>query len=164
MSLATVLLGAALYAWWPAPAPPSGEADRVLIEKSKHTLTLLRDGQPIGIYRISIGRNPVGAKVRAGDHKTPEGAYVIDSRNPASGFHRALHISYPNTTDRERAAGVGVSPGGDIMIHGIKNRLGWLGRFQRWLDWTDGCVAVTDAEMDQLWKLIPDGIPVEIRP
>jgi len=102
--------------------------------------------------------------VRVGDHKTPEGIYVLDHKNPKSGFHLAMHISYPNSLDRERAAKEGVPPGGDIMVHGVKHGFGWVGRLHRLVDWTDGCIAVTNAEMDQFWELVPEGTPIEIRP
>src|SRR5262249_20352104 len=115
-------------------------------------------------YTVSLGRNPIGPKTRNGDHKTPEGLYSLDWRNPQSKFHLSLHVSYPNSHDVANARRDGVEPGGDIMIHGLPNRLWWIGRFHRWIDWTDGCVAVTNREMDQLWQSVPDGTPVEIRP
>jgi murein L,D-transpeptidase YafK len=159
-----LLAGLVTYAWFPPSKAPQGPIDNVIVLKSQHKLILLRNTEELRSYPIAIGRNPVGAKSRAGDHKTPEGIYVVDGRNVKSGFHLALHISYPNAEDRQRAAVGGFSPGGDIMIHGIKNRLGWIGRFHRLIDWTDGCVAVTNAEMDQIWDLVPTGTPVEIRP
>ncbi|HEY6374691.1 MAG TPA: L,D-transpeptidase family protein [Edaphobacter sp.] len=103
------------------------------------------------------------AKRREGDHETPEGFYIIDSRNAHSRFHRALHISYPNNNDSRRAEVEGVPPGGQIMIRGIQNNLGWLGPLQHEIDWTDGCIAVTDAEIDEIWNLVPIGTPIEIR-
>jgi murein L,D-transpeptidase YafK len=106
----------------------------------------------------------VGAKTREGDHKIPEGVYTIDAKNPASGFHLALHVSYPNAEDRVRANADGVRAGGDIEVHGIKNGLGWLGRFQRWANWTNGCVALTDPEIEQVYKAVPVGTRIEIRP
>jgi len=139
------------------------QADRILIVKSTHTMTLYAHGQPITTYRISLGRGTGTAKVREGDHNTPEGLYTVDARNAHSHFHRALHVSYPNATDRAQAARLNVSPGGDIMIHGIRNGLGWLGGLQRHIDWTDGCIALSDAEMDQVWATVLIGTPVEIR-
>jgi murein L,D-transpeptidase YafK len=115
-------------------------------------------------YSIAIGRSPVGAKTRSGDHKTPEGNYVIDAKKSNSRFHRALHLSYPSQTDRERAQAAGVDPGGDVEIHGIENGLGWIGSLHRKLDWTDGCIAVTDGEMDEIWIRVTVGTPIEIRP
>jgi murein L,D-transpeptidase YafK len=98
------------------------------------------------------------------DARTPEGRYLIDSRNVASAYHKALHISYPNADDRKRAAKLGVSPGGAVMIHGLPNGKGWLGGAHRLYDWTLGCIAVTDQEIDEIWNLVPTGTPVEIRP
>ena len=143
---------------------PTESADKVLVLKSEHKLILLKDGRELCSYSVALGRGPQGPKTREGDHKTPEGTYVLDSRNPNSGFHLALHVSYPNAEDRQRALAAGVAPGGEIMIHGIKNRLGWIGRFHHLVDWTNGCIAVTNQEMDQIWKLVPVNTPIEIRP
>ena len=139
-------------------------ADKVLIEKKERQLTLLSKGEVIKAYKIALGGNPVGPKERQGDNKTPEGTYIIDSRNRDSGYHLSLHISYPNEKDKMRAKELGVSPGGDIMIHGIKNGLSWVGAFHAEVDWTKGCIAVTDEEMDEIDKLVPNGTIVEIRP
>jgi tetratricopeptide (TPR) repeat protein len=138
--------------------------DKVLIEKKKRLLTLISGGQAIKTYKIALGGNPVGPKERRGDNKTPEGNYTIVSRNRRSDYHLSLRISYPNGKDKKRAKELGVSPGGDIMIHGIKNGLGWLGGFHTEIDWTEGCIAVTDNEMEEIARLVPDGTPVEIRP
>ncbi len=118
---------------------------------------------PAQTYRVAIGRGGSGPKRREGDGLTPEGDYVIDARNAASGYHRALHISYPSAADRADAARRGVAPGGDVMIHGLKNGFGWIGRLHRMADWTAGCIALTDEEVDELWRAIPDGTPIEIR-
>ena len=99
-----------------------------------------------------------------GDNKTPEGTYTIESRNRRSDFHFSLRISYPNEKDRKRAKELGVSPGGDIMIHGIKNGLSYVGGFHSTVDWTEGCIAVTNKEMEEIARLVPNGTPVEIRP
>ncbi len=106
----------------------------------------------------------MGPKRKEGDMKTPEGTYTIDSRNARSSFHLALHISYPSDEDNKRAAARGVSAGSDIMIHGIQNGQGWIGAFHRWKDWTAGCVALTDEEIEELWRVTPDGTTIEIRP
>lgn len=127
-------------------------------------MTLFARGEPVRVYSIALGGNPVGHKQRRGDERTPEGVYFIESQNEHSRFHLALSISYPNEEDRERAAAKGVSPGGDIMIHGIRNGLGWLGPVHRLLDWTDGCIAVTNSEIEEIWKLVEVGTPVEITP
>jgi len=139
-------------------------ADKVLIEKKTRRLTLFSKGAAIKIYEVALGRNSEGAKEREGDNKTPEGTYTIDSRNKQSGYHLALHVSYPNENDVKRAKALGVSPGGNIMIHGIRNGFGWLGSYHTWLDWTKGCIAVTDKEIAEIDKLVPNGTVVEIRP
>ena len=139
-------------------------ADKVLIEKKERRLTLLSKGEVIKTYKIALGGNPVGPKERQGDNKTPEGTYIIDSRNRDSGYHLSLHISYPNEKDKIRAKELGVSPGGDIMIHGIKNGLSWVGASHAEVDWTKGCIAVKDEEMEEIYKLVPNGTIVEIRP
>jgi murein L,D-transpeptidase YafK len=140
------------------------KADSILILKKDHVLELLANGHVIHSYKVALGRGGLAAKQREGDGRTPEGHYKIDSRNAASHYHKALHISYPDSIDRTRAAKLGVSPGGEIMIHGLPNGMGWLGTSHRFYDWTLGCVAVTDSEIDEIWDLVPVGTPVEIRP
>jgi murein L,D-transpeptidase YafK len=138
--------------------------DRIVVEKSAKRLSIFHDGNQVKSYRIALGRNPVGAKQEEGDMKTPEGIYKIDSRNAQSSFHLALHISYPSDEDNKRAAARGVSAGFDIMIHGIQNGRGWIGAFHRWKDWTAGCIALTDEEIEELWRVTPDGTTIELRP
>ena len=140
------------------------KADQVIVVKSQRTLTLLSHGKVLRTYKVALGGTPVGAKEQKGDHKTPEGRYILDRRNAKSRFYKSIHVSYPNEQDKERAARRGVSPGGDIMIHGLPNGFGWLGATHRAQDWTDGCVAVTNQEIDEIWGLVPDGTPIEIRP
>jgi len=139
-------------------------ADKILVEKKARRLTLSSKGKVLKTYKIALGGNPVGPKERQGDNKTPEGTYIIDSRNRESDYHLALHISYPNENDKRRANELGVSPGGDIMIHGIKNGFAWVGDHHREADWTRGCIAVTDEEIEEIERLVPDGTPVEILP
>jgi len=141
-----------------------GPADRILIEKKERRLTLFSKGKVLKAYQIALGGNPDGPKERQGDNKTPEGAYVVDSRNKNSRYHLSLHISYPNDKDKKRARQLGVSPGGDIMIHGIKNGFSWAGDLHTEVDWTKGCIAVTDEEIEEIDKLVPNGTIVEIRP
>ncbi len=141
-----------------------GPADKVLIEKKERRLTLISKGKVIKTYKIALGGNPNGPKERQGDNKTPEGTYVIDSRNKDSRYHMSLHISYPNERDKKRAKELGVSPGGDIMIHGIKNGFSMVGDLHTGFDWTKGCIAVTDEEIEEIEKLVPNGTIVEIRP
>jgi murein L,D-transpeptidase YafK len=146
------------------PAATDATADRVVVFKKQHTMQLLRGDTVLRTYKIALGGEPLGPKTRQGDHRTPEGNYVIDRRNAKSKFYRALHISYPNEVDRKRAAAAGVAPGGDIMIHGLPNGYGWVGASHRLKDWTDGCVAVTNDEIEEIWRLVPNGTAVEIRP
>jgi murein L,D-transpeptidase YafK len=146
------------------PLPSNITADRVLVEKAARRLTLLRGGTPLKIYRVALGRAPIGPKEQEGDQRTPEGIYVIDFHKEDSDYHRALHVSYPEQRDIDRAAAAGVPPGCDIMIHGIRNGMGWIGSFHRRSDWTAGCIAVSDFEIEEIWRAVPDGTPIEIRP
>ena len=139
-------------------------ADKILIEKQARRLSLLSKGEVIKSYKIALGGNPVGPKERQGDNKTPEGTYLIDARNGNSDFHLSLHISYPNARDKKRAKKLGVSPGGDIMIHGIKNGFSQVGASHADADWTEGCIAVTNQEMEEIYKFVPIGTVVEITP
>jgi len=145
-------------------ASPVLHADRVLVLKKERTLQLLSDGKVIKSYKVALGGDPIGPKTRQGDHKTPEGVYVLDSRNPHSQFHKSLHISYPSATERAAARKSGVSAGGEVFVHGLPNGYGWVGAHHREKDWTDGCIAVTNEEIDEIWLAVPDGTPIEIRP
>jgi murein L,D-transpeptidase YafK len=137
-------------------------ADFVLVDKSDRTLALMRGGEVVRTYfDIALGDAPVGHKRFQGDEKTPEGRYTIDYRNPQSSYHLSLHISYPNSADRAHARGLGRSPGGDIFIHGQPN--GW-GMLRIPGDWTDGCIALRNDEIEEIWGMVPDGTPIEIRP
>jgi len=148
-----------------AQAASSGvKADRVIVKKKDRILILMSKGKELKTYRISLGGEPAGPKTEQGDHKTPEGTYILDSRNAHSQFHRSLHISYPSAEDRVRAKKRGVSPGGNVCVHGLPNGYGWVGRDHVLKDWTDGCIAVTDEEIEEIWRLVPDGTPIEIRP
>lgn len=139
-------------------------ADYVVVKKSARTLVLIRQGRVIKAYKISLGREPVGPKEKAGDARTPEGDYLIDWRNPHSKFHLALHISYPGTGDRSQAERGGYAPGGNIMIHGRPNWTGWIRALYEDRDWTDGCIALSNADMDEIWAAVPDGTPITILP
>lgn len=145
-------------------ATASGSADKIVIEKKKRRLTLIAKDKVLKMYKIALGGNPNGPKERQGDKKTPEGTYIIDSRNRDSRYHLSLHISYPNEKDRKRARQLGVSPGGNIMIHGLKNGFSWIDDFHTEFDWTEGCIAVTDKEIEEIDKMVPDGTMVEIKP
>jgi murein L,D-transpeptidase YafK len=142
--------------------PP--KADKILVEKGARRLTLFSAGRKLKEYRIALGFSPMGPKEHEGDGRTPEGIYTIDFHKPDSAFHRALHVSYPSAEDNARAAEAGVSPGGDIMIHGWPNGLDALGATHRLRDWTAGCIAVTDPEIDEIYSSVNDGTAIEIRP
>ena len=145
-----------------APPPLAGPVDFLLVDKSNRTLTAYRDGQALKTYTgIALGDAPSGHKQFEGDEKTPEGRYTIDTRNPNSAYHLSLRVSYPNTADRALAEGLGKSPGGDIFIHGQPNRSP-VGRLPG--DWTDGCIALSNAEIEELYQAVADGTPIEIRP
>jgi murein L,D-transpeptidase YafK len=139
-------------------------ADRVVVHKKEHTLELLSQGNVVRTYKVALGGDPSGPKTRQGDHKTPEGSYILDSRNGHSQFYKSIHISYPNARDRAAAHRNGVSPGGDVFVHGLPNGYGAVGAAHRLHDWTDGCIAVTDEEMDEIWNAVPNGTPIDIKP
>lgn len=139
-------------------------ADHILVIKSTRTMSLMQGDKVLKTYKVALGTVPVGAKQKHGDHKTPEGDYIISARNPHSQFHLSLRISYPNAADRERARKLRVSAGGDIMIHGLPPEYACLGARHRDTDWTEGCIAVTNAEIEEIWDLVPVGTRVEIRP
>jgi len=146
-------------------SPVMDEAvDRVIVEKSKRTMTLLKQDREVRTYKIALGRDPVGAKVMQGDNRTPEGIYYIDYKVRNSVYHRALHLSYPNPDDVERARALGVPPGGSIMIHGMKQDHLWMGDVQYLFNWTNGCIALTNREIEEVWALVSPWTPVEIRP
>jgi len=138
-------------------------ADSVLVDKSDAKLYLLRDNRVIAEYSVSFGAHPEGHKQREGDERTPDGHYTLDFKNADSAFYKAIHISYPNDADRRAAAERGVDPGGDIMIHGQRNWLGWLSFITQRFNWTDGCIAVRNSDMDEIWQLVPVNTPIEIR-
>ncbi|MBI5664070.1 MAG: L,D-transpeptidase family protein [Nitrospirae bacterium] len=146
------------------PVSSGIHADYILVEKSLKHMTLYYDDKPIKTYNVALGRNPKGPKLMEGDLRTPEGRYVIDSRNSDSKYHLSLHISYPNEVDLQITGIAGVSPGGDVMIHGTGEEYAWMGAFHDVVDWTDGCIAVTDEEIEEIWKLVPDGTRIEILP
>jgi murein L,D-transpeptidase YafK len=143
------------------PLPPSAMADKVVVLKGYRRLLLMKGDEVLKTYIVSLG-DPVGPKVRQGDNKTPEGQYVLDRHNANSQFHRSIHISYPNADDLARARKLGVSPGGELFIHGLPNE--FHGHSEALGDWTEGCIAVSNAEMDEIWRAVPDGTPIEIKP
>lgn len=164
IGIAVLVVGAAAAHWPMAPLPEGTSADRVVVKKGARRLALY-DGQDLlREYRVALGGNPLGHKQREGDERTPEGHYVLDFRKADSSFHLALHISYPSGADTQAARDQGVSPGGQIMVHGIRNGLGLLGRAHALVDWTDGCIAVTNREIEEIWRVVPDGTPILIEP
>lgn len=146
----------------PAPAPLEGKIDRIVIEKGARRLTVFREGEALRSYTVALGFAPDGDKERQGDGKTPEGLFRIDRRNPKSAFHLSLGIDYPLPDDVARARAGGYSPGGDIFIHGQPNAYAALDPLS--YDWTEGCIAVSNPEVEELWRVTPLGTPVEIRP
>ena len=140
------------------------KADCVLVKKSERKLCLKKNDKIFKEFKISLGINPIGPKKQKGDKRTPEGRYILDWRNDKSQFYKSIHISYPNENDIESARSRGVKPGNMIMIHGLPNYYGWASWFYRGKDWTDGCIAVTNADMDEIWECVPDGTPIEIKP
>ena len=158
------LLALAIYSLSLPLTSVAAEVDLVLIEKSNRQLILKSGAKVIASYKVALGGSPIGAKQCQGDNKTPEGDYTISGRNPGSAYHRSLRVSYPNANDRKNAKRLGCSPGGDIMIHGLPNGQGWLGSSHRLHDWTLGCIAVTNEEIEAIWKAVPDGTKVRIVP
>jgi murein L,D-transpeptidase YafK len=164
-AVATVLIAAFAWAHWPGRRVRDGaKADLVVVRKSARVLELYSGSQLLKAFSVSLGGNPIGPKRAEGDQRTPEGAYVLDYRKPDSSFHRALHISYPSPADIANARVNGVNPGGSIMVHGLPNGLGFIGKLHRLIDWTDGCVALTNSEIDEVSNAVADGTPIKIEP
>jgi len=139
-------------------------ADKVLIEKEKRKLYLMKDGQPFRTFDIALGVAPIGDKDREGDAKTPEGSYMLDARNPNSDYFLSIHISYPNRLDRDEAKSNGVDPGGQIMIHGQPNTPTYSAGYYKREDWTNGCIAVSNSDMIDIWLMTPNSVAIEILP
>jgi murein L,D-transpeptidase YafK len=139
-------------------------ADSVIVIKSKSTLYLTKNGKILKEYPVVFGANPKGHKQQIGDKRTPEGKYILDYKKEDSSFYKSIHISYPNELDKKRAQELGVHPGGQIMIHGQKNGYDWLSQFTQRFDWTDGCIAVSNRAMDEIWEAVNAGTPIEIKP
>lgn len=139
-------------------------ADLVRVDKSESRLDLIRDGEVFASFGVVFGSEPRGHKQQQGDERTPEGRYILDYKNAASSYHRSIHISYPNAQDRQIARERGVDPGGDIMIHGQPNGWEWLAPLLQLFNWTDGCIALRNRDMDTVWDAVDAGTPVEITP
>jgi murein L,D-transpeptidase YafK len=136
----------------------------IIVNKSKRELLAYSNGQLVKKYKISLGKNPIGDKEYEGDCKTPEGIYSINDKNPNSGYYKNLGISYPNQEDIEYSKNLGKPTGGEIKIHGLRNRIEFIGKFQRWFDWTKGCIALTNEEMEELYQQVDVGTKIEIKP
>ena len=148
---------------WCLPVAGWAGVDLVQVDKSDRQMRLLDGDEVVATYSISLGGSPQGHKTQEGDQKTPEGQYVLDYKNESSSYYRSMHVSYPNEADTQRAAERGVSPGGFIMVHGQRNGFGWLAPVLQHFDWTDGCIAITNAEMDEFMSLVSPGTPIDIR-
>lgn len=150
---------------YPKGELPAGmNFDRLVLEKSKHTLTAYSNGVAVRVYYVALGREPRGHKQFQGDMKTPEGKYTINDKNPNSAYRKNLGLSYPNKADREFARQQGKNPGGDIKIHGLAQHFAHMGAAHRQTDWTYGSIAVTNPEIDELFARTPVGTPIEILP
>jgi len=143
--------------------PSDARATRIVVEKHLHLMTLYSNNKVLRIYHVALGRGDEGPKQREGDNRTPEGSYVIDGKSERSGFYKSLHISYPSADDVARAKSQGAPPGGAVMIHGLRNDLRWLGSLHRLKNWTRGCIALTNREIDEVWHAVPIGTPIEIK-
>lgn len=160
-----LLGGLAAYSFYPeAKLPAQSRIDHLIVLKSKRQLLAYSNGELLKTYSIALGRAPMGDKEFEGDKKTPEGMYVINDKNPNSGYHKNLGISYPNAEDVENAKRLGKPPGGDVKIHGLRNGTGFIGKLHRLQDWTLGCIAVTNEEIDELYSAVAIGTPIEIKP
>jgi murein L,D-transpeptidase YafK len=163
MFLVLVLIGLAYNFIPEAGLPKDKKIEKLVVIKSKRIMEVYSGGEVIKTYHVALGKNP-GDKVKKGDKRTPEGAYRINSKNPNSGFHKNLGISYPGKEDMKEALQRNVNPGGDIKIHGLKNGLGFIKRFHRFMNWTAGCIAVTNNEVDELYERVEIGTPIIIKP
>ncbi|MCX7099077.1 MAG: L,D-transpeptidase family protein [Methylococcales bacterium] len=142
----------------------AGTADKITVSKSEKLLYLLKDGKVFAAYPVTFGRNPVGQKIKAGDNRTPEGVYLIDAKKENSAYFKALHISYPNPKEIEQAKISGVYPGGDIMVHGQKNGFAWAAFIVQLFNWTKGCIALSNDNMEKVWQAVDVGTKIEIKP
>ncbi len=158
-------LGLIAYYFYPEAKLPTGaQIDYMLVFKSKRQLLAYSNGQLMKTYTISLGKNPIGDKEFEGDKKTPEGVYFINAKNPNSGYHKNLGISYPDKDDIAKAKQLGKPTGGDVKIHGLRNGSGFTGKFHRWKNWTNGCIALSNQEIDELYTAVKIGTRIEIKP
>ena len=165
LTISLISLGLTVYYFYPEEKLSADiQIDKLVVYKSKRQLLAYSNGQLVKTYKISLGRQPIGDKEFEGDKKTPEGIYSINNKNPNSGYHKNLGISYPNKDDIENAKRLGKSAGGAVKIHGLKNKISFISKFHRWFDWTLGCIAVTDEEIDELYNAVKIGTQIEINP
>lgn len=160
----TTLVVVAIALALPILVQAEQKADLVVVKKSESRLFLERDGKAFASFQVAFGANPKGHKQRQGDERTPEGRYVLDSKNAASSFYKAIHISYPNAADKVAAKARGIDPGGLVMIHGQKNGFGWFAPITQHFNWTDGCIGLRNRDIDKVWESVDVGTPIEIHP
>lgn len=161
----TIFVAFLVYYFYPEDKIPANtQIDRLVVHKSKRQMFAYSNGQLVKTYKISLGGQALGDKEFEGDEKTPEGIYTINGKNPNSAYHKNLGISYPDKEDIAKAALAGKAAGGDIKIHGLRNDLGFIRKFHRWDDWTLGCIAVTNEEIDELYDAVKIGTRIEIKP
>ena len=165
LTLFIIFFGLTTYYFYPEDKLQAGiQIDKLVVYKSKRQMLAYSNGQVVKTYKVALGRQPVGDKEFEGDKKTPEGFYFINDKYPNSGYHKNLGISYPDKTDIENAKRLGRPVGGDIKIHGLRNKTGFVSKFHRWFDWTLGCIAVTNEEIDELHNAVRIGTQIEIKP
>ena len=165
LTIPMLIIGFSVYYFYPEEKIPQNvDIDKLVVYKSKRQLLAYSNGTLIKTYKIALGGQPVGHKEFEGDKKTPEGFYTINDKNPHSGYHKNLGVSYPNQKDIANAKRHRKPAGGDIKIHGLRNKAGYIGKLHRWTDWTLGCIAVTDSEIDELYKAVKVGTSIEIKP
>ena len=159
-----IILAVAAFLLFSGMAYSERTADFVLVVKSESRLYLMQAGEEFASFKVVFGADPKGHKQQQGDERTPEGVYTLDYKNPNSSFYKSIHVSYPNARDRQSARNRGVDPGGAIMIHGQRNGYEMLSPIAQFFNWTDGCIALTNSDMDFVWKSVKTGTPIEIRP
>ena len=160
----SLIIGLTAYYFYPEqPLPSNAKIDKIVVIKSKRQMLVYSKTELLKAYKISLGNNPTGDKQIEGDKKTPEGFYTINDKNPRSDYYKNLGVSYPNQRDIEEAKKLGKPAGGDIKIHGLRNGTGIIHKFQRWFDWTMGCIALTNDDMEEIYNHTAVGTPIEIR-
>lgn len=159
-----IRLAAILFLIVSSPILATQKADLVLVIKSQNKLYLKKNGKILKEFHVVFGAHPKGPKEKEGDERTPEGRYILDYKNSHSSYYKSIHISYPNKEDIKKANKMGVNPGGEIMIHGQRNYFGWLSFIVQWFNWTNGCIAVTNSDMDIIWNSVDAGTPIDIQP